>query len=60
MQELGNNWLCPSMQGPMHTEEYEAKHETHFIHEGGPSYDPAKYGGTFPARFHIKTVQVNK
>lgn len=42
----------------MHTEQYEAKHETHFIHDGGPSYDPAVYGGSFIERFHIKTVQV--
>lgn len=42
----------------MHTEEFEAKHETNFIHDGAPSYDPAVYRGTFPARFHIKTMQV--
>ena len=42
----------------MHTDEYEAKHETHLIHDGSPSYDPGVYGGTYPHRFHIKTVQV--
>ena len=45
-------------QGPMHKDEYEAKHETHLIHDGSPSYDPGVYGGTYPHRFHIKTVQV--
>lgn len=48
------------MQGPMHKDEYEAKHETHLIHDGSPSYDPGVYGGTYPHRFHIKTVQARK
>ncbi|KAK9787874.1 hypothetical protein WJX73_003490 [Symbiochloris irregularis] len=47
-----------SFQGCMHTEEFEGKHETNFIHDDAPSYDPAVYSGTYPARFHIKTTQV--
>ena len=44
----------------MHAEEFQAKHETQLIHDQLPSYDPAVYGGTYPDRFHIKTVQVSK
>ena len=47
-----------AMQGPMDAREYQAKHETQLIHDQLPSYDPAVYGGTYPDRFHIKTVQV--
>lgn len=47
-----------SFDGPMHVDHFETKHETNFIHDGAPSYDPAVYGGTYPSRFHIKTVQV--
>ena len=42
----------------MDAQEYQAKHETQLIHDYAPSYDPAVYGGTYPDRFHIKTVQV--
>lgn len=47
------------MQGNEHTEEYEAKHESSLIYEGGTlSYDPGVYGGHFQDRYHIKTLKV--
>ena len=47
------------MQGSQHTEEYEAKHESSLIYEGGTlSYEPSVYGGKFQDRYHIKTLQV--
>lgn len=47
------------MQGTQHTEEYEAKHESSLIYEGGTlSYEPSVYGGKFQDRYHIKTLQV--
>ena len=46
-------------QGSQHTEEYEAKHESSLIYEGGTlSYEPSVYGGKFQDRYHIKTLQV--
>ena len=47
------------LQGSQHTEEYEAKHESSLIYEGGTlSYEPSVYGGKFQDRYHIKTLQV--
>ena len=47
------------VQGTQHTEEYEAKHESSLIYEGGTlSYEPSVYGGKFQDRYHIKTLQV--
>ena len=47
------------VQGSQHTEEYEAKHESSLIYEGGTlSYEPSVYGGKFQDRYHIKTLQV--
>ena len=46
-------------QGNQHTEQYEAKHESSLLYEGGTlSYDPTVYGGRFQDRYHIKTLQV--
>ena len=48
------------MQGNQHAEQYEAKHESSLIYEGGTlSYDPNVYGGKFQDRYHIKTLQVS-
>lgn len=47
-----------SLQGNEHTEQYEAKHESSLIYEGGTlSYDPSVYGGAFQDRYHIKALQ---
>lgn len=47
------------LQGNQHTEQYEAKHESSLLYEGGTlSYDPNIYGGKFQDRYHIKTLQV--
>ena len=47
------------VQGSQSTEEYEAKHESSLIYEGGTlSYEPSVYGGKFQDRYHIKTLQV--
>ena len=47
------------LQGTQHTEQYEAKHESSLLYEGGTlSYDPTVYGGNFHDRYHIKTLQV--
>lgn len=38
---------------------FSCKHEPHFIHEEGSlSYDPKVYGGSYPDRLHIKTLEV--
>ena len=48
------------LQGSEHTEQYEAKHESNLIYEGGTlSYDPGVYGGAFQERYHIKALQVS-
>ncbi|CAL5229386.1 g12700 [Coccomyxa viridis] len=48
-----------TFQGTQHSEQYEAKHESSLIYEGGTlSYDPNVYGGNFQDRYHIKTLQV--
>lgn len=53
--------ICKApLQGKQHTEQYEAKHESSLIYEGGTlSYDPNMYGGKFQDRYHIKTLQVS-
>ncbi|CAL8465005.1 g4540 [Coccomyxa elongata] len=46
-------------QGSEHSEQYEAKHESSLVYEGGTlSYDPCVYGGNFQDRYHIKTLKV--
>jgi hypothetical protein len=47
------------MQGSEHVEQYDAKHESSLVYEGGTlSYDPGVYGGNFQDRYHIKTLKV--
>ena len=48
-----------ALQGNEGVEQYEAKHESSLIYEGGTlSYDPRVYGGNFQDRYHIKALQV--
>ena len=47
------------MQGDQLAEQYECKHESSLVYEGGAlSYDPRVYGGAFAERGHIKALQV--
>ncbi len=47
------------MQGPGHSDVYDAKHESQLMYERETlSYDPAVYGGGYEARARIKTLRV--
>ncbi len=51
---------CLMLQGSEHAEQYDAKHESSLVYEGGTlSYDPGVYGGNFQDRYHIKTLKAS-